>query len=356
MEYTDLNDTSNNDLRSFVSETGTINKIIKNLIKCKTMKEKKTLQLDEGMKRSRSKFKTDKACCYKNDSIKKNSFINKTYRKYQTAQMPKLSVFRKYINLDSDSSEDDSYIGKIEIIDFENNELKKSFFEDSVDDFDSSFLSDEENDMDQGQFVFFCLEEIIKIQVTSKWALLNKVRLSLPNKPTLVIELDKVFIRAVRSNGNSNSSWEFEIEKRQGFDRFFAYAISIFNIIVYSSCTENVLKSILKTTRLKVDYAFPRTCCQKLQNGEEIIFIKRLDLFEQLDERNVLIIDNNPISFANNLANGVIVSEYGGKLDFELDLLVTYLEGLVRSGGCLMEENEKYMNLKGIKDSLERCK
>ena len=66
------------------------------------------------------------------------------------------------------------------------------------------------------------------------------------------------------------------------------------------------------------------------------------------------MIDTNPIAFAINLPNGIIVSEFKGKQDKELDNLKLYLETLLTLTGSIKEENEKIMNLKSIRDSIRK--
>ena len=88
-----------------------------------------------------------------------------------------------------------------------------------------------------------------------------------------------------------------------------------------------------------------RNNCINIKYNEKYIYIKDMSIFEEFDEKDIVIIDNSVTSFAFHLNNGIpILPYYNQEKDFELLLCACYLENIVNEYD-LREINKKYMKL-----------
>lgn len=86
-----------------------------------------------------------------------------------------------------------------------------------------------------------------------------------------------------------------------------------------------------------------RNNCIKTQMGDESCWVKDLRIFNKVDLKDVVIVDNSILSFANHLDNGIpILPYYDNKNDRELEILTNYLKHLA-STIDLRLENKKLM-------------
>ena len=82
-------------------------------------------------------------------------------------------------------------------------------------------------------------------------------------------------------------------------------------------------------------------------------YIKNLDIFKNIDLKDLIIIDNSVLSFAYHLDNGVpILPYYQGNEDNELKILTYYLIFIYHDKD-LRESNNNYINLRKLLKSVE---
>lgn len=94
-----------------------------------------------------------------------------------------------------------------------------------------------------------------------------------------------------------------------------------------------------------------RDSCKIGQIDKETIFIKDLDIFQNVPLEKIIIIDNSVLSFCRQLYNGIpILPYYDNKQDTELKDLVYYLEFLTKCDDIRIE-NKNIFRLNSYKDS-----
>ena len=82
-------------------------------------------------------------------------------------------------------------------------------------------------------------------------------------------------------------------------------------------------------------------------------YIKNLDIFKNIDLKDLIIIDNSVLSFAYHLDNGVpILPYYKGNEDNELKILTYYLIFIYHDED-LRKSNNNYINLRKLLKSVE---
>ena len=119
-------------------------------------------------------------------------------------------------------------------------------------------------------------------------------------------------------------------------------------IVVYTASYESYANAVLDFMDPENKYFYNRLYrnnCINIKNNEKYIYIKDMSIFEEFDEKDIVIIDNSVTSFAFHLNNGIpILPYYNQEKDFELLLCACYLENIVNEYD-LREINKKYMKL-----------
>ena len=87
----------------------------------------------------------------------------------------------------------------------------------------------------------------------------------------------------------------------------------------------NYILALLDTHDKYIKRIIAKDMCIKCGN----IYIKDIRIFNNLDLRKTVILDNLLVSFATTLSNGILISPFTcNENDCELNLLVGFLEGL----------------------------
>ena len=164
------------------------------------------------------------------------------------------------------------------------------------------------------------------------------------NKKTLILDLDETLVHSAFTPFSRKSDLMLTINfdgenrllyvlKRPYVDEFLKELSSLYEIIIFTASISeyaNPLLDLLDKEKC-IKYRLFREHCT-FDNG---IYIKDLKIFDR-KINNMIIIDNNPISYDNNVANGIpILSWYEDMNDNELLKLIPIL---------------KYMSSKNVHD------
>ena len=156
------------------------------------------------------------------------------------------------------------------------------------------------------------------------------------NKKTLILDLDETLVHSafrpferksdiilkINIDGRNHT---IHVLKRPNLDYFLEKISKIFNIIIFTASLPQYAEPLINILDKdnKFDRMFRNNCTKK--NG---FFIKDLNQIG-IDLKDVIIIDNNPISFIINQENGIpILTWYENMNDDELKKLIPLLEHL----------------------------
>lgn len=119
-------------------------------------------------------------------------------------------------------------------------------------------------------------------------------------------------------------------------------------IIVYTASHQSYADSVLDyldPEKELIQYRLYRHNCVRVKMENDFIYVKDMRIFENVELKNMIIIDNSALSFAFQLENGIpILPFYNNKDDNELTFLTHYLTYISKSDD-LREENRKSLKL-----------
>ena len=171
----------------------------------------------------------------------------------------------------------------------------------------------------------------------------------LPNnysdKKTLILDLDETLIhssnlpfkikdditikiKSLNNNiQNNNNQYVIHVLKRPFVGIFLSIVCEIFEVVVFTAGIPEYANPILNEidSEKKIKYRLFRDHCVKIDKDK---YIKNLNYLGR-DLRNVIIIDNNPISYTLNIDNGLPISSWEtDQKDNELIKLIPLLQFL----------------------------
>ena len=155
------------------------------------------------------------------------------------------------------------------------------------------------------------------------------------NKKTLILDLDETLVHSAFSPFSRKSDIELEIYiegenkmlyvlKRPYVDRFLLELSSLYELVIFTASISPYANPLLDELDKNkcIKYRLFREHCT-YENG---IYIKDLKIFDR-KINNMIIIDNNPLSYDNNTENGIpILSWYENVNDDELLRLLPILK------------------------------
>ena len=166
---------------------------------------------------------------------------------------------------------------------------------------------------------------------------INKSNLNIndKNKKTLILDLDETLVHSAFSPFSRKSDLMLTINfdgedrllyvlKRPHVDEFLFELSSLYEIIIFTASISEYANPLLDLLDKKkcIKHRLFREHCT-FDNG---IYIKDLKIFDR-KINNMIIIDNNPLSYDNNISNGIpILSWYEDTNDKELLKLIPILK------------------------------
>ena len=129
-------------------------------------------------------------------------------------------------------------------------------------------------------------------------------------------------------------------------------------IVIYTASDHSYADAILNyidPDKEFFEYRLYRSNCifTKVKSDEKLKFyVKDLNIFEDIDLKDMVIIDNSILSYAYHLNNGIpILPYYNSEKDFELMFLAGYLNQIYKYDD-LREANKKYIKLENMVEML----
>ena len=129
-------------------------------------------------------------------------------------------------------------------------------------------------------------------------------------------------------------------------------------IVIYTASDHSYADAILNyidPDKEFFEYRLYRSNCifTKVKSDDKLKFyVKDLNIFEDIDLKDMVIIDNSILSYAYHLNNGIpILPYYNSEKDFELMFLAGYLNQIYKYDD-LREANKKYIKLENMVEML----
>jgi Dullard-like phosphatase family protein len=186
---------------------------------------------------------------------------------------------------------------------------------------------------------------------------------------TLVLDLDETLIHSdldfeyldhdvVLNIDKNGQNLVIPLFLRPGLYDFLTYAKNNFEVILFTSSCKDYADSIidyLDPARDIFSYRLYRESCVYIEPG---IYIKDLRIFVNRDPKDLIVIDNSIISFANQLDNGILVSSFYDKKeekeeeDCILNGLMGYLNSVLLSCEDIREKNKECLRFSEYKEQL----
>jgi len=179
------------------------------------------------------------------------------------------------------------------------------------------------------------------------------------NKKLLVFDLDETLIHCEPKNYTlcehiieisdpSNQKHKIGINIRPYSNKILSELKKHFVLVVYTAShqlyADPIIDLIDKGNRF-FSMRLYRNNCFKTKLDDETIYVKDLRVFNGIELKNIIIIDNSVLSFSFQLDNGIpILPFYDNKQDNEFLVLMNYLVYL-NSFDDVRVENKKYIKL-----------
>jgi Dullard-like phosphatase family protein len=141
---------------------------------------------------------------------------------------------------------------------------------------------------------------------------------------------------------------------RPGLYEFLDYCSSVFDVYIFTASRKEYADCIIDHIEKNKKYfcqRFYRENCIVIKNR---VFIKDLRMFVNADLKDMLIVDNSLFSFANQLANGVLITSfYDDQNDKELLNVKNYLQNMkIANVEDVRTVNRKIFNFELIKEKI----
>lgn len=219
-----------------------------------------------------------------------------------------------------------------------------------------------------GNFEEYSIGNLSIIGVLDEFEYQNNqnINLELNNKElkkTLILDLDETLIHADIDNIYPECDFQIEIELNQIkalikiilrpylYD-LLEYASEFFNIIIFTAGTKDYADKIIDyidPNKKYIKHRLYRDSCFEFHN----FYIKDLNLINEIDLKQVIIVDNCIFSFMKNLRNGILVTSfYNNKSDDELRSLCIYLKDFLLNADDFREVNEGFYGFESTKEYL----
>jgi Dullard-like phosphatase family protein len=178
---------------------------------------------------------------------------------------------------------------------------------------------------------------------------INSKKVRLPDHPTnkrkktLILDLDETLIHSdldfIFPEHDKMISLENQQEStctiiplifRPGLKSFLEFCREHFEVVVFTASCKDYADTVINTIdpdNRYFSFRLYRESCLFIQPG---IYIKDLCIIENRDLKDIIIVDNSLLSFANHLNNGILVSSfYFDKEDTVLNSVIGYLHEMI---------------------------
>ena len=207
---------------------------------------------------------------------------------------------------------------------------------------------------------------LIKNEINFNKYYSNKINLNLDNnKQILFIDLDETLIHSdiydkkpfniinydkILKFKFDNLYYYIGINFRKNLKNFLKKVSKYFNLILFTAAYQeyaDVIIDYIDPENIFFKKRFYRESCINLNDN---INIKDLNIFNDIDLKHSVILDNNIYSFCNNLKNGILINSFFEGEDDDLMNIYYYLDNYIKNSQDVRKVNE---NLFGFEKFLK---
>ena len=184
----------------------------------------------------------------------------------------------------------------------------------------------------------------------------NKINLNFDNnKQLLFIDLDETLIHSdiydkkpfniinydkILKFKFDNLYYYIGINFRKNLKNFLKKVSKYFNLILFTAAYQeyaDVIIDYIDPENIFFKKRFYRESCINLNDN---INIKDLNIFNDIDLKHSVILDNNIYSFCNNLKNGILINSFFEGEDDDLMNIYYYLDNYIKNSQDVRKVNE----------------
>lgn len=189
----------------------------------------------------------------------------------------------------------------------------------------------------------------------------------LTKKKTLVLDLDETLIHADINLSCKNHDALIEIKfleeewtqvpvfLRPGLRKFLQFAAVNFEVVCFTSSREEYADAVIDYIESRGKYFSHRLYRNSCLLFNQTIYIKDISIFKNRHLKDVVIVDNSLISFANQISNGILVpSFYHDKNDNILEHLTEYLSSTILQSDDVRKVNKDVFGLEELGNKLKK--
>ena len=197
---------------------------------------------------------------------------------------------------------------------------------------------------------------LIKNEINFNKYYSNKINLNLDNnKQILFIDLDETLIHSdiydkkpfniinydkILKFKFDNLYYYIGINFRKNLKNFLKKVSKYFNLILFTAAYQeyaDVIIDYIDPENIFFKKRFYRESCINLNDN---INIKDLNIFNDIDLKHSVILDNNIYSFCNNLKNGILINSFFEGEDDDLMNIYYYLDNYIKNSQDVRKVNE----------------
>ena len=203
-----------------------------------------------------------------------------------------------------------------------------------------------------------CLYDIylIKNKINFEKYYSNKINLNIKNnKQILFIDLDETLIHSdiydkksfIINNYDKILKFKYDnlyyyigINFRKNLNFFLKKVSKYFNLILFTASYKEYADVIIDHIDPENTIFKKRFYKESCINLDDNINIKDLNIFNDIDLKRSIILDNNIYSFCNNLNNGILINSFFEGEDDDLNNIYYYLDNYIKNSEDVRKVNE----------------
>jgi Dullard-like phosphatase family protein len=143
---------------------------------------------------------------------------------------------------------------------------------------------------------------------------------------------------------------------RNGVKTFLEEVSKYFDVGIFTASVKEYADAVIEYLDPDNKYIKYRLYRNNCINFNDSFYVKDLRIFQDIDFRKIILIDNSMYSFAAQINNGILINSFfNDKNDNELNNALEYLMNFILPAEDVREVNEKFFNFEQIIHEIISC-